>query len=371
MCGEVSHPHTKGKFLYGNYYGFPMYKLKQIPEDFIVREMSNITINENQGSYLYFKLKKKNRNTLDAIKQVARVLHIREKDIGFAGSKDKQAVTEQIISIAVNGRFNKVNKEKILRINLENVRFEFLGYGKSPISLGDLKGNQFEIVVRNLDNETIVEEVSFATNYFDEQRFSLHNAAIGKHLVKKEFKEALKLIDNNSSNEHLELKPNDCIGALKKIPLRLLRIYINAYQSYIWNETVARLLIDRFNIVKEVEYSLGEFVFVEEDNGQKGYSDLSVALIGFNQDLVNNSEAKVIINELMEAEKLTHQDFIIKQIPELSLEGEMRKVFVPVKNLIVGQFQEDELNPGKMKVEVSFTLPKGSYATIVVKKMFS
>jgi TruD family tRNA pseudouridine synthase len=76
-----------------------MYLLKQLPEDFVVIEIPSAKT-EKQGKYLYFWMKKKGRNTLDVVKELARRLRIREKDIGFAGSKDKQAVTEQMISIA-------------------------------------------------------------------------------------------------------------------------------------------------------------------------------------------------------------------------------------------------------------------------------
>ena len=51
-------------------------------------------------------------------------------------------------------------------------------------SLWDLQENEFEIVVRNLEGQKI-SRVDFLENYFGEQRFSLHNAGIGKHIIKK------------------------------------------------------------------------------------------------------------------------------------------------------------------------------------------
>ena len=89
-----------------------MYILKQIPEDFVVTEMSNVKI-LGQGKYLYLNLKKTNRNTLDCVREIAKQLNIREKDVGFAGSKDKNAVTSQLISI------KNVSKEKIASIMVE------------------------------------------------------------------------------------------------------------------------------------------------------------------------------------------------------------------------------------------------------------
>src|SRR3989344_4228263 len=67
-----------------------MYKLKQVPEDFVVIEIPALQ-KEKQGKYLYFWMKKKGFNTIDAVKEVARQLRIKEKQIGFAGSKDRKS----------------------------------------------------------------------------------------------------------------------------------------------------------------------------------------------------------------------------------------------------------------------------------------
>ena len=154
-----------------------MYKIKQLPEDFVVKEIP-LADRKPEGKYLYFLMKKKGRNTLDVIQELARRLHLREKDIGFAGSKDRHAVTEQMISII------GAKKEIIENLKVRDVSLEFQGLGKVPVSLGDLQENEFEIVVRNLEGQKI-SRVDFLENYFGEQRFSLHNAGIGKHIIKK------------------------------------------------------------------------------------------------------------------------------------------------------------------------------------------
>lgn len=308
-------------------------KLKQIPSDFIVRESSSVEVKDS-GTYSYLKCTKTNRNTLDVVRRISSLLNIKEKEIGFAGTKDKHAVTEQMISIPLR-------KERVQNIEIDNVSLEFVGYGDKPITLGDLEGNHFEIVVRDVVEQTI-EKISHVVNYFDEQRFSTNNKEIGKSIVKKDFKTAAELAECNISG-------NDYVGALKTIPLRLLKMYVHAYQSYLWNETVASLVEG-----KEVPYSLGTFVFGETDVEE-------VPLIGFTP--VEN------VQKIMAKEGITHRDFIIKQIPELSMEGGMRKVCVPVENLSISDFMDDELNGGK-KVVLSFTLGKGSYATMVVKQLF-
>lgn len=356
-----------------------MYKLKQIPEDFIVKELSNVDI-KDKGKYLYFRLKKKSRNTLDVIKELARQLKIKEKDIGFAGSKDKHAVTEQLISVFGN---NKINEEKVMKTKIDNVSLELLGSGDNPISLGDLEGNEFEIVVRDLDDFK-AEKIKFVENYFDEQRFSLNNAEIGRNLVKKNFKEAAALIDNLNVREYLLKYKNDFVGALKIIPLRLLRMYVNSYQSYLWNEAVAEYLKqkiaakkkgskekavkDKEKVAREIDYSLGKFVFVEKpENFVKEPGNLEIPLIGFTE-INADSKIRKIIENIMKKENISYSDFVIKQIPELSLEGSLRRVFVEVKGLEINE-GNDELNKGRKKLLIKFSLPKGSYATIVVKRI--
>lgn len=355
-----------------------MYKLKQIPEDFVVKEISKVEIankveltdknkitNKNPADhssrFIYCKLKKKNRTTLDAIKEIAKSLHLREKEVGFAGSKDKHALTEQLISLPIE------KKEKLAQIKLENISVELIGYGNQPISLGDLEGNEFEIVVRNLEKSSI-KPATYCENYFDEQRFSAHNVAIGKHLIKKEFQEAAKLIDEEKCTAHLHHYPHDFIGALKKLPLRLLRMYVNAYQSYLWNETAAQYLLSKGKVVKEIPYSLGKFIFIDD---HKPLSELAIPVTGFASEELETEEIKNIISALLNKEEVTYSDFVIKQIPELSLEGNFRKVLVEIKDLEIGRATKDELNSGKKKIKLNFSLPKGSYATMVVRKIIS
>lgn len=337
-----------------------MYLLKQLPEDFVVKEISNADIKE-RGRYLYSKLIKKNRNTLDAIKEIAKQLHLQEKEIGFAGNKDKRAVTEQVISI------KGMDKERVLKINIENITVEFLGYGDIPISLGDLEGNYFEIVARNLE-EVSVQKIKYCENYFDEQRFSRNNTEIGKFLITKYFKKAIELIDNENVNKYLQKHKNDFVGALQELPIRLLRIYVNAYQSYLWNETLAKYLRTKGKVIKERPYSQGKFVFVDES---EQYFNLEIPIIGFGSEEIDNGDSKDIIKGLMKQEGIKYTDFIIKQIPALTLEGKGRKALVEVKKLVIGKKESDDLNPGKQKVNIIFFLPKGSYATMVIKKIIS
>jgi tRNA pseudouridine13 synthase len=328
-----------------------MYVLKQIPADFIVKEISNVKI-EEKGRFTYVKLTKRGRNTQDVVSQLASLLHLKENKLGFAGCKDKNAVTEQRISI--QGR----SKKQIEELAIENCTLEVIGYGNDPITLGDLDGNYFEIVIRNCE-EIDVKPITKVVNYFDEQRFSTHNVEVGRFLVKKKFKEAVALVNHYRVREFLAENKNDAVGALKRLPMRMVKMYVHAYQSWLWNECVARYLKDG----KKVDYSQGIFVFVEECDVN------SFPLIGFDSGLVEKHPAKDVIKTVMAEEKLMYKDFVIKAIPQLSMEGELRSVFVDVKDMLIGTLEDDDLHDGMKKVRVTFTLPKGSYATMVIRRV--
>jgi len=328
-----------------------MYQIKQLPADFVVNEISTVTP-KDKGKFAYFLLKKTNYTTVKAIEMLAQKLRIQVKRIGFAGTKDKNAITEQVISIA-NG------KKEIENTQLKDIQLKFLGKGDEPTSLGDLKGNAFEIVIRNIDKKEIekIEKLQnkdiFFINYFGEQRFSKNNEEIGKHILKKEFKDAVELILSNEGDyetkvkQYLETTKEDHVGALRQIPKKILRFYAHAYQSRIWNDMAEAFAKDKQ--LKEIK-------------NQK------IPIIGFGTE-TKNDELGQMITHALDKEKMNVRDFIVRQIPELSAEGDERDLLVKTRLKIIEK-AEDELNNGTFKVKLSFTLQKSSYATVCIKNIF-
>lgn len=311
-----------------------MYKIKQIPEDFIVKEITNVKP-QNKGHYSYFLLKKKDYTTLKAIEQIARRLRLPTKYFGFAGSKDKKAVTEQLVSI---------KNCNIKSLKLKDIELKYFGKGNKPISLGDLEGNEFIVTVRGMGDKKINNKIRIP-NYFDEQRFSKNNAEIGEYLIKKNFKKATNLILKNKGDyeenlkEYLKQKPNDYVGALRTINKKLLRLYVHSYQSYIFNETINQYL----KLNKKVK-------------------NIKIPIMGFGTE-IKNKKIKEIIEGILKKENINPRDFILPQIPELSSEGTERDLFIDVKDFKILKKEKD-------KITLSFTLQKGSYATIVIKTLF-
>lgn len=328
-----------------------MHKIKQLPEDFIVREISSIKPEDN-GQYAYLVLKKKNYSTVRALEVIAKKLRIPLKNIGFAGNKDKNAVTEQHISIFRGSK-------NIENIDFNGIGLKYLGNGKEPISLGDLEGNEFTITIRNLDDKDIkkIKEPENkkikVPNLFGPQRFSRNNHLVGKCLIKKDFKKAAELMLENKGvaeekiKNHLENNKNDYAGALRLIPLKTRKLFVHAYQSFLFNKIT------------------GEYL---KDNKKNKTKNIKIPVIGFNFDVnsIKNPILKSIFKKTLEEEKLNPRDFIINQMPELTSEGTERSLFFELNNLRILEIDDDELNKGMKKGSVDFTLPKSCYATVAI-----
>src|SRR3989344_2933514 len=150
-------------------------QIKTVPEDFVVREL--VTLPLEKGKYDYYSLQKKGWTTLGAVKRLADFLQIPLKDIGFAGNKDKQAVTSQYISVF------GVPRKKVEQFSLPDVTLTYQGSGDKRLRLGDLDGNAFDLIVRDLLERKAL-SITKIKNFFDDQRFGVNknNVPVGKAL---------------------------------------------------------------------------------------------------------------------------------------------------------------------------------------------
>ncbi len=327
-----------------------MYIIKQLPEDFVVKEIASLKIKDS-GTYSYFILKKRDYTTYKALKIISDKLRKPIKHFGFAGNKDKIAVTQQLISI---------KNTNINNFKFKGIELKYLGKNNNPVSLGDLEGNEFIISIRNL-NQNEIEKVEkrirhklSIPNYFGEQRFSKHNYLIGKAIIKRDLKKALDLILRHEGEiekpvkEYIKKEKKDYVGALRKINKKLLRLYIHSYQSYLWNKTAE------------------EYITLT-----KTKKNTKIPIIGFGLEKIEDNKLSTIITNIMKKEDITNRDFIISQVPELSSEGNDRDLFLGMSNIKIIKTDKDELNKNKQKMILSFSLKKGSYATEVIKYLFS
>lgn len=371
-------------------------KIKSEPEHFFVREISKVDL-KKEGEYVYALLRKRNYTTDRAINAISRALNVSRKRIGYAGNKDKNALTEQTISIW------KTKKEDIEKIDLKDIELKFLGYSDERICLGYLDENQFEISVfseegdidniKDLNARAKLILKSGIPNYFGEQRFGSagNNAIVGNYFLKGDFENAVKEmlvkqtenIEGNKASEflkqnwgnwkesivripkwlsiekaivnHLIKCPNDFAGAFRVLPKNLRRIFIHAYQSYVWNLALS----DELSKFRKITSKINEMKlnFPLED-----FPNLNLPLIGFNSKKTTDIFFKKSL-KIIEKEGLSLDSFKLLRMPELASEGFERNSKIILKGLVI----EDKKDFFKIK----FSLSKGSYATVVLRALFS
>ena len=386
-------------------------KLKQKPNDFFVEEISNISISQDKKPHSIFLMEKTDLDTFDATRIISKKTNVPLFDIGYAGLKDKHAITKQYISIP--------SKYNIESYNLDNLGLKIIGYSDKKIKIGDLKGNKFNIIVRDIRpnktdkiNEKIKNVFLFGVpNYFDSQRFGsvFNNQFIGKYLVKKNYEDAVKnfltnylksenkkmkkekrnILKNWSNLENISIKKKvfsqiineylitqNWLNAYKKIPTNLREMHINAYQSYLWNECIKEILRVCVNGKKiySVKYAVGSLYFYKNLNDDE-QAKIPTIFPTLSEKVKLSEFENKIVSKVLSKEKITIQDLDIKTLIGNFFKTRKRQVIVIPENLKISQIKNDELNtinniPQK-KITLSFSLPKGSYATVITKKIFN
>ncbi len=323
--------------------------IKQIPEDFVVREKSSLST--DGGPFSYYILKKRGYTTQKAVEKISRVLRKRIKYINYAGNKDKYAVTEQFISI-LHGPAKS--------IKMKDIELEFIGRGRERINLGDLEGNEFEITVRGIETPPALPPC--VPNYYDTQRFgnTLRNHIIGKMIIKGQYREACEALP--------ELKQKlgnsrDFVGALRSLPKRVLRIYPHAYQSYLWNRIACRYI--KHFPHREIVFPLGNLAVPTEK-----LDNINIPIPGYEMEVPKSSRVASIISDVLKEECIKPEDFRQNHFPEFDLTGGERTLLCDIRDFSVGELMPDELNPGKKKCTIKFFLGPGSYATMVLRVIF-
>jgi tRNA pseudouridine13 synthase len=361
-------------------------EIKEQVNDFVVQEIADHETGE--GDHLIVKLRKQNMTTLEAINKLSKMLHISRKRVGYAGNKDKRAVTEQYLSI------KDVEEEDVNQIYTDEFDLEVVGKG-NKIGLGNLKANRFEIAVRNLmlpedeirenTKDTVEELDGKMPNYFGEQRFGSSRPIthqVGRHILRGEWEEAVwtyiakpyeseyksirkvrkdlwetrevegaaerfpeKFKHEKSLLYHLTKNPGDYKGAIKRLPEGLQTLFIHAYQSWIFNRVLSELIEDGWY---EEKYE--------------------IPLVGYQTDLKDNRPENMV-EEILEEEGVSREDFRMQEFPDLRSEGSYRRAFADFRNFDVLEAGEDDLNMGKNKMTVGFDLPKGCYATVFLREI--
>jgi tRNA pseudouridine13 synthase len=186
---------------------------------------------------------------------------------------------------------------------------------------------------------------------------------------------------------HLAVKPDDYVEAFRRLPPRLLELFPQAYQSYLFNRVLSRRLMHGFrlntaevgDIALNVERSglpmLTMHKVVDNENIaevnrgiEAGKMRLAIALIGYKHKHTIGTQGK-IENEILEEENVTPRDFKVKAVPEISLRGNLRTATIALNNFDSKEITADVANRTELAANLTFTLNKGSYATIVLREL--
>jgi len=309
------------------------YVIKKIPEDFIVKELTDFPL-KGKGKYTCFWLTKKDYTTSKALMAIAKALGIHVKKISYAGLKDRQAITTQLCTVEGN------QSKKIENLKARDITVSVAGYSDRPISLGLLKANHFEITVRNIDTIPDFSDLSFY-NFFGEQRFSKDNVAIAILLLEKQFDKAVMVMMEDNPELAASLQKHGALNTINGMNKKILKIYISSFQSWAFNETLKNFLLANAEPPE------------------------TLPLVGFGTE-----DIPPFMKSLLDQVNVGTRDFIFKKIHGLSSEGSTRSTKTMAFNFSCGPLEDDELHKGKKKVLLKFDLKSGCYATEFIRKEF-
>jgi tRNA pseudouridine13 synthase len=391
------------------------YKLKQQPEDFQVEELTPLTDSPpGQGSFAFYRLEKRGWATPDALAAVRRRWKLEPRRLSYGGLKDRHAHTVQYLTVFHGPQRNLTHHD---------VHVTYLGQVGAAYSSADVSANRFRLTLRDLDAagvaavRTAVEEVrrEGVPNYFDDQRFGSVAAGsesgqmmIGRLLVDGRFEDALrealaapyahdraeqkkekailtahwgdwaackeKLPRGHARSlaDYLLHHPGDYRGAVARLRPELRGLYLSAYQSYLWNRLLARWLERHCRPEQQlrVRLRLGEVVMHRGlgEEQQRELAALRLPLPSARTHLDANDPRGPLVNEVLAAEGLELGRLKVPGVRELFFsKGERAALCLPGRP----EHEEaaDERHAGRRKVVLGFDLPRGAYATLLVKRV--
>lgn len=379
--------------------------IKDSPDDFIVSEIPAYEPC-GSGEHIYLSIEKRGITSLDAISRIARALKVPERDVGYAGMKDAVGVTRQTISL------QRIKPEDALTLDLDGIKVIAADRHSNKLKLGHLKGNHFQIVIRDVSADAAAMARSVLQvlqqrgmpNYFGYQRYGAmgNSHLIGAAMLRQDWQSAIdRLIGEPDAVRDLDwrsaiisyklgdlpaaldLMPRHCRserdvlqrlvkkpGAWKQafsvIHPRLKKLYLSACQSYLFDKVVAQRL-EKIDQVSEGDLAwkhLNGACFMVEDVASEALRaarfEISASGPLFGSRMMQPAGSVLALEErILEQEGIRGENFDLGG--GLSMEGQRRPLRVPLGEVAC---QEDR---GALQLE--FTLPKGSYATSLLREI--
>lgn len=383
-------------------------KLKQQPNDFRVEEIATAT--PSDGPYAFYRLEKINWTTPDALNKIRRRWNIPINRLSYGGLKDRHARTIQFFTVFHGPQRNFTHP---------GIDVEYLGQREQPFSSTDMEANRFTLTLRSM-SPAAVEQAQAAVpelervgvpNYFDDQRFSSVGSDgrfVAKAMVLGNFEDALKialtvpyehdraamkkeksLLRGGWGNwstlkdqlppgharglvDFLRQHPDDFRGAVERLKPELRGLYLSAWQSHLWNKMLALWIRTHVSggQVLYVRNRLGELPLPRSLRAEKldEWKTLSLPLPSARLKIEPEAPWAGLVEEVMAEEGLPLEDMKLKSFrkPFFS-KGDRTAAVIPSQ--LSAETDKDELNEGKRKLILRFDLPRGCYATMIVKRL--
>lgn len=377
-------------------------RLKATPDDFQVREATALRIRKKPGPYQVYLLEKRGWNTTDALMRIARAHRVPYARFSYGGKKDRHAHTFQYVTFA--GRANVATRAN-------GYQLTFLGYADRPMEPAQILANHFTLVLRELsaaETEAIgtgLQRVAQtgSINYFDDQRFGSMDRArgfIAEKLLQQRWEEALLLaLTTVHPGEHraarvrkralrerwgdweacralavtaleqrafarLLADPGGSREVLATVHPETVNLWIAAYQSFLWNETVRRL-VRALGACHAAPGVAGDYLFPARP--VPALQGLVVPLPGRGMRFETPEPRAVLQGLLREREvawgALERGDLL----PGFTCKAAPREVVIFPQAMRAEPPEPDDLYPGTARMTLRFSLPKGAYATMLVK----
>jgi len=384
-------------------------KLKQQPDDFRVEEIPSVEAG-TKGAFAFYRLEKRGWTTPDALAAIRRRWKVDFHRLSYGGLKDRHAHTIQYFTI-----HNGPDRD------LKHGTFQVTYLGRVPIAYSSehVRANRFAVTLRSLSAEDIARAEAAlpeitkvgVPNYFDDQRFGSvgdGSAFVAREMVLGNFEGALRLAlagpyehdraeakrekatlnarwgdwpaakaelprgHARSIVDYLVHHPTDFKGACARLRPELQGLYLSAWQSHLWNRMLSRWLADRVpaDQLIRVRLKTGEVGMPRSmpESARGEWDQLSLPLPSARLKLNPDAPWAGVVTAVMADEGIPLEEMRIKgmQKPFFSKGERIVKILV---NDLSSETGDDELNRGRCKIGIQFELPRGCYATMMVKRL--
>ncbi len=383
--------------------------------------------------YLLCVLVKRNWDTFIALWNIRKQLALGQRQIQIAGIKDAKAVTAQYITV------ENCSLEDAKKVSVKDIEIHPVGYVHEKLSSYYLLGNHFIIKIKATKHSAstvkklvvkVAEAVNSAggiPNFFGHQRFGTTRPIthfVGKAIIEGDFEEAAMLfLAKPSAHEHpssrtarkelqstqdfkqalqnfpkqlrferlmlshLVEKPDDFVGAFKRLPVKLQVLFVQSYQSYLFNRFLSERIkrdyslnkVEPGDYVVNVERSglpmvnVNKMVFAESvveanERVKTGKMQVALPLIGTKQKPSQGAMGR-IERQILDEEGIQTGNFRVKEMFKIGIRGGLRAVLTPVQDFKLHDISNSIPYQSENQVELSFMLMRGSYATVLLREI--